>query len=752
MDGLFTTLDEIEGQALEAAARAPDGTAGARVLEEPSPLIADGAVAVDGREAEHRHLALSTVPAGPRERRVAWAVVTVSALAFVAAVPFVRVPLIQIPSFIPSYESALAINDLITAVLLFGAFVRLRSRALLALASGYLFDALIIVAHVLSFPGVFAQTGLLGGGPQTTAWLFVFWHATFPLFVLAYALLGDGGDRKAVHGRASTAAAIAVGGVVALVAALTLLATVGHDLLPEIMRGADYSMVVSKGISPTMWLLSLAALFALWRRRHSSVLDLWLMVVMCAWLFDIALSAVIGSSRYDLGWYAGRSYGLLAASFVLVALLLETNGLHLRLAKAKGQIEEHAKQLEERVRARTAELDRANAALTAQIAERKQAEAQLVQAQKMEAIGNLTGGMAHDFNNLLGVIIGNLDVMHDLIKDDAEADELAGEALDAALRGAELTRRLLAFARRQPLRPARVDVNDLVDGIQKLLTRTLGEDIEITQDLAPGAWPVVADAAQLEAALTNLATNARDAMPKGGRLSITTSNRGLDVDYAAQHLGVVPGDYAMIEVSDTGAGIAPDVLTRIFEPFFTTKAEGKGTGLGLAMLFGFMKQSGGHINVYSEVGVGTTFRLYLPRDEEGVVAAKRPAVEAVPLGHGEVVLAVEDNAALRRIVARQARELGYRVLEAENAVAALALMERERVDLLFTDLVMPGELSGLELARAAAGRWPHIRVVLTSGFSEAKINANLDTAAARLLTKPYRKEDLALALHAALDG
>jgi signal transduction histidine kinase/CheY-like chemotaxis protein len=461
---------------------------------------------------------------------------------------------------------------------------------------------------------------------------------------------------------------------------------------------------------------------------------------------------VIGSSRYDLGWYAGRSYGLLAASFVLVALLLETNGLHIRLAKAKGQIEEHAKQLEERVRARTAELDRANAALTAQIAERKQAEAQLVQAQKMEAIGNLTGGMAHDFNNLLGVIIGNLDVMHDLIKDDAEADELAGEALDAALRGAELTRRLLAFARRQPLRPARVDVNDLVDGIQKLLTRTLGEDIEITQDLAPGAWPVVADAAQLEAALTNLATNARDAMPKGGRLSITTSNRGLDVDYAAQHLGVVPGDYAMIEVSDTGAGIAPDVLTRIFEPFFTTKAEGKGTGLGLAMLFGFMKQSGGHINVYSEVGVGTTFRLYLPRDEEGVVAAKRPAVEAVPLGHGEVVLAVEDNAALRRIVARQARELGYRVLEAENAVAALALMERERVDLLFTDLVMPGELSGLELARAAAGRWPHIRVVLTSGFSEAKINANLDTAAARLLTKPYRKEDLALALHAALDG
>jgi CheY-like chemotaxis protein len=272
------------------------------------------------------------------------------------------------------------------------------------------------------------------------------------------------------------------------------------------------------------------------------------------------------------------------------------------------------------------------------------------------------------------------------------------------------------------------------------------------QRLAPGVWPIVADPAQLEAALTNLATNARDAMPKGGRLAFTTANRALDADYAARHPEVVPGDYAMIEVSDTGAGIAPDVLTRIFEPFFTTKEQGRGTGLGLSMTFGFMKQSGGHINVYSEVGVGTTFRLYLPRDETGVEREQRPVVGEIPLGHGEVVLAVEDDAALRRIVARQARELGYSVLEAENAVTALALMERERVDLLFTDLVMPGELSGLELARAAAGRWPHIRVVLTSGFSEAKINANLDTAAARLLTKPYRKEDLALALHAALDG
>jgi PAS domain S-box-containing protein len=332
----------------------------------------DGADAPDG--AEGRHVSLATMPPGPRQRRVAWAVVIVSALAFVAAVPFVRLPLAKIPAFIPSYESALAINDLITAVLLFGAFVRLRSRALLALASGYLFDALIIVPHALSFPGVFAETGLLGAGPQTTAWLYVIWHAGFPLFVLAYALLGGSTDGEARHRRASATAAVAVGAVIALVLALTLLATLGHDLLPELIRGGDYSMLVTKGVSPTIWLLSLAALLALWRRRHSSVLDLWLMVVMCAWLFDIGLSAVIGSSRYDVGWYAGRSYGLLAASFVLVALLLETNGLHIGLAKAKRRTEEHAKQLEARVQERTAKLGGANAALKAGIAEREKGE------------------------------------------------------------------------------------------------------------------------------------------------------------------------------------------------------------------------------------------------------------------------------------------------------------------------------------------------------------------------------------------
>jgi two-component system CheB/CheR fusion protein len=385
--------------------------------------------------------------------------------------------------------------------------------------------------------------------------------------------------------------------------------------------------------------------------------------------------------------------------------------------------------------------------------ERTKLEAQLHQAQKMEAIGNLTGGMAHDFNNMLGVVIGNLDLLRDLRGDDRDTDELTREALDAAFRGADLTRRLLAFARQQPLRPQRVDVNELVSGITRLLRRTLGEDIEISLDLAPEPWAVVVDPAQLEASLTNLATNARDAMPDGGRLMIATGNRTLDTDYAAQHSEVIPGGYVMLEVSDTGCGMTREVMDRIFEPFFTTKGRDKGTGLGLSMVFGFIKQSGGHICVYSEPAIGTTFRLFLRRTTEEVPALEESP--AVPLlhGRGETVLVVEDNAALRRVVVRQLEELGYRVLAAENAAAGLRLLDRQSVDLLLTDVVMPGGINGRELARRARRRWPEIKIVFTSGFSEARLNGATGPLAAcsPLLSKPYRKEDLASAAREALD-
>ena len=386
------------------------------------------------------------------------------------------------------------------------------------------------------------------------------------------------------------------------------------------------------------------------------------------------------------------------------------------------------------------------------ITDLRQTQAQLHQAQKMEAIGNLTGGMAHDFNNLLGVIVGNLELAREDLPADTDVHEMVGEALGAAWRGADLTRRLLAFARRQSLRPARIDINGLVNDTVRLLGRLLGEEIEVVLNLGDDIWPVTADPAQLEASLANLATNARDAMPRGGRLIIATINRTLDADYAAEHSDVTAGDYVMIEVSDTGTGMSADTMSQIFEPFFTTKEAEKGTGLGLSMVFGFLKQSGGHVNVYSELGVGTTFRLYLPRETAEAPAPEAPGAVTAERGVGETVLVVEDNQAMRRVSTRQIRELGYRVLECDRAAAALDILQREPVDLLFTDIVMPGGLDGVELAHLARERWPQLRVVLTSGFPQARLGRNGELASLTLLSKPYHRDELAAALRAALSA
>ncbi|HEX3430953.1 MAG TPA: CHASE domain-containing protein [Rhizomicrobium sp.] len=378
-------------------------------------------------------------------------------------------------------------------------------------------------------------------------------------------------------------------------------------------------------------------------------------------------------------------------------------------------------------------------------------ERQLLQAQKMEAIGNLTGGMAHDFNNLLGIIIGNLDLLSGQLEKEGERRELLADALDSAVRGSDLTRRLLAFARRQPLRPESTDVNALVSGITTLLRRTLGEDIQIDLKLASQLGRIRVDPAQLEAAILNLATNARDAMVHGGKLIVSTANVHLDEIYAAQHAEVQAGEYTRIEVCDTGNGIAADILPHIFDPFFTTKEAGKGSGLGLSMVYGFMKQSGGHINVYSEPDKGTCFRLYLPRALHGE-AEVRPVVAQRAQGGNERVLVVEDNEKLRRVVVKQLSDLGYEVLQANGAAAALALLRSKPVDLLFTDIVMPGEINGAELAREARSSMPHLRTLFTSGFPGGRLDdGGWLTARDKLLSKPYRQDELARALREVLD-
>jgi CheY-like chemotaxis protein len=373
----------------------------------------------------------------------------------------------------------------------------------------------------------------------------------------------------------------------------------------------------------------------------------------------------------------------------------------------------------------------------------------------MEAIGQLTGGLAHDFNNILAIIIGSLDLAAERVAGDPQTAELVEAALAAGLRGADLTRQLLAFARRQPLQPQVVSVNQVVESMTKLLARTLGEHIEIKLFLEADPWPVLVDPAQLSSAIANLATNARDAMPNGGTLAIATRNAGLDADYARENPDAAPGDYVLLEVSDTGSGMAPDVLARIFEPFFTTKRRDRGTGLGLSMVFGFVRQSGGHIKAYSEPGRGTTMRLYFPRCEDPCAPdrAATPDPEPLPAGCNETVLVVEDNPSVRQVVMGQLASLGYRTLEAENARAALGLLERgAKVDLVFSDLVMPGGMSGLELAAELRRRWPGLKTLLTSGFPGAMLAASKDAAAAQgLLTKPYRKLELARRVREILD-
>jgi nitrogen-specific signal transduction histidine kinase/CheY-like chemotaxis protein len=385
------------------------------------------------------------------------------------------------------------------------------------------------------------------------------------------------------------------------------------------------------------------------------------------------------------------------------------------------------------------------------VTERLQMEEQLRHAHRIDAMGQLTGGLAHDFNNLLGVILGDLDTIAARLTDHAELTALVKDATDAALRGADLTRNLLAFARRQPLQPIELAVNAGIGDITRMLARILREDVTITLDLSPAVWPVIADRGMLESCIVNLASNARDAMPRGGTLRIATANRLIDADTAAMQPTARPGEYVMIELADTGAGMSPDVLGRIFEPFFTTKATDQHSGLGLSMVFGFINQSGGHITVDSELGSGTTLRLFLPRAATAAPVTTLAPEPAPPLdGHGEMVLVVEDNAALRRVAVRQLTRLGYAVIEADSAEAALGQLAATKVRVLFTDVVMPGGINGFELAQRAREAQPDIKVLLTSGFPEQ--SADLPATGERLLNKPYRAADLARALRATLHG
>jgi PAS domain S-box-containing protein len=383
------------------------------------------------------------------------------------------------------------------------------------------------------------------------------------------------------------------------------------------------------------------------------------------------------------------------------------------------------------------------------LTEKTRADAQLRQAQKMEAVGRLTGGLAHDFNNLLTVVIGNLELAADPAGCGDETATLLAHALTAAEKGAALTHRLLAFSRQQTLQPSQADLGQMAEGMAELLSRTLGEDIEIEFRSHEGLWPALADKSQVESALLNLAINARDAMPAGGKLTIEAANVVLDAGPELQ-----PGDYVMLAVTDTGVGMPAELIEQAVEPFFTTKEVGAGSGLGLSMVYGFAKQSGGHLRIYSEIGHGTTVRLYLPRAEAGQAAPSARPLEAAPLRGGETILVVEDDDAVRQLAVAHLQALGYRVLEASDGNRAVATLRGgEAVDLLFTDMVMPGGMTGRQLAEEARRMRPGIKVLFTSGYTQNLFaHQGGGDEGFRLLSKPYRRDELARILREVLDA
>ncbi|MGJ4942941.1 PAS domain S-box protein [Bradyrhizobium sp. HKCCYLS1011] len=914
---------------------------------------------------------LSTAPATRRDQTAALLVVAVSAIAFALAVPFAKLPLAPVPAFIASYQSALALNDVITAILLFSQFALLRSRALLVLACGYLFTASATTVHTLVFPGLFTPTGLFGAGSQAAVWIYMIWHGGFPLFVLAYVELRGDKDGNRLSGSAARSILLGAAAVVASVAVLSWAAIAWEQHLP-ILIDQDLTTWNLTVVVAAICAVTCVALVSLWLQRPHSVLDLWLMVVLCAWLFDIGLSSLFNAGRFDLGYYAGRLYGLGATSFVLGMLLVDNIQLQAKLARLLGRLRlqaaserarfterehllsavvessndaiitqsldgkitswnraaEHlfghraaeaigghielivppdrrtevddmlarivagekiqhhetvrihrdgeqldvslsispivdaggaiigaskvarditeskrtqrelSREIEERQRIfetsqdlilvtdqagrlmqvspsslsilgydpdemigrnsadfiRPADLDAARSEVHAaragrqphnfeaqfthrdgrgvvlnwiatwsdpvqryffvgrDLTEKRAAEAQFRQAQKMEAIGQLTGGVAHDFNNILTVITGTVGILADAVAEQPHLASITTMIDESAERGAQLTRQLLAFARKQPLQPVDLDVNALVLDAAKLLRPTLGEHIEIVSVLPEDAWSALVDPNQLTSAVLNLALNARDAMPEGGKLTLETRNVALDDEYAQANSEVAAGDYVMVAVSDTGSGIHPDHLDKVFDPFFSTKGVGKGSGLGLSMVFGFVKQSGGHIKIYSEVDHGTSVKLYLPRSDAKPVAAAPPASREIQSGH-ESILVVEDDELVRKYVVTQIANLGYTTLSAANAAEALDIIDRgDEVDLLFTDVIMPGSMNGRQLADEALKHRPRLKVLFTSGYTENAVvhHGRLD-AGVLLLAKPYRKGELARMIRVALE-
>ena len=463
------------------------------------------------------------------------------------------------------------------------------------------------------------------------------------------------------------------------------------------------------------------------------------------------ITAMIATETRLLAQHARTSQrlGMILAGLLAVIVFAALTTLSLWLVQARRD--------SETLQRAHNDLEEANRRLEREAAERGKVEDQVRQMQKMEAVGQLTGGIAHDFNNMLAIVIGNIELARRQLGDPARLEGYLKNAEDGSKRAAVLTRRLLAFSRQQPLDPQPLDMNKMVGGMSDLLLRSLGETIKIETVLSGGLWRAMADPGQVENAILNLAVNARDAMPDGGRVTIETANAHLDDAYAADHAETKAGQYVLICVTDTGQGMSPEVIARAFDPFFTTKEVGKGTGLGLSQIYGFAKQSGGHVKIYSELGKGTTVRMYLPRFYGAEAASAPSPVQVAPAGPPgspeQIILVVEDEDSVRLVTVEALRDLGYTVLHAASGPEALErLDEIGAVSLLFTDVVMPG-MTGRELADAAGQKRPGLKVLYTTGYTRNAVvhNGVIDPGVA-FLQKPFSIDQLAAKVATVLAG
>ncbi len=697
---------------------------------------------------------LAEWPAGPGERRFAWVVLALSLVVFALAAPVAQRPLPVVWAFMPIYESALIVNDLLTALLLLGQFRIARSRAVLVLATGSLFTALVTVVHGLSFPGLFAPGGLLGAGAQTTAWLYMFWHGGFPVFVVAYALWrGSPRDRLPELIPSATAVAGAVASAAAGVAAFTLLAVAGHDALPAIMQGSRYTSAMI-GVVSTVWLASLSALALLWWRRPHSVLDLSLMVVMSAWLFDIALSAVLNGGRFDLGFYAGRIYGLLASSFVLGLLLLENGRLYARLVNAHAMEQRRSvelQQLSERLESVNGQLAGSNARL--------QEQTRL----KSEFLAS----MSHELRTPLNAVIGFSDMLREGLADDADKQRrFAAHIHDAGHHLLALINDILDLSK---IEAGKAEIVLDAVHLESMLSETvtmLGSqagrrEIELRLELHGPLGTLRADRRRLKQILLNLVSNALKFSPPAG--TVTLGARAVDRARAASALpghrhGIrkpLPASafdrFVELSVADTGIGIAPQDLERLFAPFVqitNPRSRGaEGTGLGLVMVHRLADLHGGTVAVTSEPDRGSCFTVWLPWRENNVPAGateSAPDPASPPLA-GRLALVIEDNDDAAALMRAQLEAQGFAVRHAASAEAALGLVGEITPDLITLDILLP-DMDGWEfLARLkATPAWESIPVVVVSVVADQGLGFSL--GAALVLQKPIARDALARGL------